>query len=252
MISSAASMQDREQWVANDAADAAALVAETMARAIMDGVSRNGHANVALSGGNTPLQAYRQLATLALPWSKISIFFVDERAVAVDSPRANYASIVAAMPVLGVQVPSAQVHRMEADDAQREAAARRYEARLRAQFGVARAVAFDVVTLGIGEDGHTASLFPNKGATQIDDRLVASVDAADGLEQRMTLTAPVLREAAHVVVLALGASKHKAVVAAQVEGSVEEVPIRVLRTARGRVTWVLDKASAGGDGGDRA
>lgn len=243
---------NHEEWLAKDAGEAAALVAETIARGIMEGVRQKGYASVALSGGNSPLVAYQSLAQLALPWSSVHVFFVDERAVAVDSPRSNFRSVVGAMPALSAHVPSDQVHRMEADDADAGSAARRYEAKLRAHFGVAGAVAFDVLTLGIGEDGHTASLFPNKGATRIDDRLVAAVAAADGLEPRLTLTTPVLREAKQIVVLALGAAKRKAVAAARAEGPIDEVPARVLRAARGRVTWVLDEASAGGDVGDRA
>ena len=126
-------------------------------------------------------------------------------------------------------------------------AARAYEALLRKRFGVAAAASFDALTLGIGDDGHTASLFPGIGAVAIDDRLVAHIpeQPEKKLEARITLTAPVLLEARLVVMLARGASKQKVVDAAQSRGSEEEVPARLLQRAKGKVVWVLDREAAG-------
>jgi 6-phosphogluconolactonase len=127
------------------------------------------------------------------------------------------------------------------------AAARDYEALLRRTFGVAGAVAFDAMTLGIGDDGHTASLFPGIGAVAIDDRLVAAIpeQPAKKLEPRITLTAPVILEAHLVVMMARGAGKQKVVGAAQSPGSEDEVPSRLLQRATGKVVWVLDREAAG-------
>jgi 6-phosphogluconolactonase len=127
------------------------------------------------------------------------------------------------------------------------AAAKDYEALLRRTFGVAGAVAFDAMVLGIGDDGHTASLFPGIGAVAIDDRLVAAIpeQPAKKLEPRITLTAPVILEAHLLVMLARGVSKQKVVEAAQSPGSEDEVPARLLQRARGKVVWVLDREAAG-------
>jgi 6-phosphogluconolactonase len=99
------------------------------------------------------------------------------------------------------------------------------------------------MTLGIGDDGHTASLFPDSGAVAIDDRLVAAIEAQPerGIEARMTLTAPVLCEAKFVLVLARGAQKRTPVTATFLDGPEDAVPARLLRRARGKITWLFDQ-----------
>jgi 6-phosphogluconolactonase len=231
--------------VARDAAELALLAAELLARAIAEAVDERGEANVALSGGSTPIGTYERLAGYQLPWDAIGWYWVDERAAPPDHPRSNYAA--ARRALAAAPIPEARFHRMEADAADLGAAAARYEALLRARFGVASAVTFDAITLGIGDDGHTASLFPGTGATAIDDRLVAAIPAqpARGLEARLTLTAPVLREARLGLMIVQGAKKQGPVAAARAAGPEDEVPARVLRGALGRVVWVLDEAAAG-------
>nr|WP_240806991.1 6-phosphogluconolactonase [Polyangium spumosum] len=214
-------------------------VAKALEGLIKGAVSKHGTARVALSGGSTPRPIHRRLAQMDLPLDRIDWFWVDERAVDVASERSNYG---AAFADLGLdRAPPERVHRMEADDPDLAAAAARYEARLRRTFGVASAVAFDVLTVGIGDDGHTASLFPGMGSTTIDDRLVAAIPAQPhkGLEARLTLTAPVLCEALFVMGIARGKQKKKPLEAALRDGSEEEVPARVLLRARGKVTWFL-------------
>jgi len=229
---------------ADDEAEHAALAAELVARAIDEAVRARGVARVALSGGNTPLPAYGKLAQMDLPLARIDWFWVDERAVPKASPRSNARAVREALSLDAA--PPERVHAMTitpegalAEDA------RSYEAELRRTFGVASAVAFDVMTLGVGDDGHTASLFPGTGAAAIDDRLVAAIAAqpALDLEARLTLTAPVLREARLVLVLARGASKQRAIAAAWTEGPLDALPARVLANARGRVVWLLDRSS---------
>ena len=230
-----------EVIVAADDAEHAALAAELMAHAVREAVAARGVARVALSGGTTPAEAYRRLAALDLPWASTEWFWVDERAVPPDSARSNYRNACADLWVLTALVPPAQVHRMEADDADLAAAAARYEAQLRRLFGVAAAVAFDVMTLGVGEDGHTASLFPGTGAVGVVDRLVLPVAArpAKSLEARLALTAPVIQEARTLLVLSRGASKRAAVDAARSSGDEEEVPARLVQKAKGRLHWLL-------------
>lgn len=235
-----------ELLVARDAAEQARLAAELMARAIDEAARGRGVARLALSGGTTPMDTYRCLSDLALPWAQTEWFWVDERAVREDDERSNYRNVMRALRLVERGVPEARIHRMHADWDDRDAAARSYAVALRASFGVASAVAFDVMVLGIGEDGHTASLFPATPAPFVEDRLVAAVDAqpAKGLEARLTLTAPVLRQARLTLVLCQGAHKRAIVEAARAPGSLADVPARLLQLVGGRVIWVVDPAAA--------
>jgi len=230
--------------VATDSAEAANLAAEILGRAVHEAVQERGVARLALSGGNTPAPAYRVLAGLDLAWDKVRWFWVDERVGALDSDRNNAR---AALEALGEVTERGVVHRMRGDADDPAAAAADYEALLRAEFGVAGAVAFDALVLGIGDDGHTASLFPGTGAAHIEDRLVASIPAQPDkkLEARITLTAPVLREARLALVMAVGPGKRKPVADARAGGDIDAVPARLLGEQRNRLVWVIDRAAAG-------
>jgi 6-phosphogluconolactonase len=137
---------------------------------------------------------------------------------------------------------------MPADAPDAEAAARDYERTIRAHVeldgdGVP---AFDALVLGIGEDGHTASLFPGEPTVDVTDRLVAAVPARGAREARLTLTPRTIEHARNLFILAVGAGKRAAlerVWAAQ--GNVHETPARVVRGCRGAVTWLIDKAAGG-------
>jgi 6-phosphogluconolactonase len=238
-----------EVLVASDAAEQAALGAELVARAIDEAVRARGVARVALSGGETPVELHRRLARLALPWGRIRWYWVDERAVAPDAPRSNYGAAARDLR-LAETTPPGNVHRMEADAPDLHAAALRYRAALRAEFGVASAVAFDVLTLGVGDDGHTASMFPGLGLANISDHLVVAVPAQPerGLEARLTLTTPVIREARFALAVVRGAGKRGPVERARSPGPLDELPARVVETIRGRAIWLLDAAAAGRGG----
>ncbi|AUX23568.1 6-phosphogluconolactonase [Sorangium cellulosum] len=233
-----------ETCVASDAAELARLGAELMARAITEAIGARGVARIALSGGSTPSEAYQRLAALALPWDQTEWYWVDERAVGPEHPRSNYGA--ARRDLAAARVPEARFFRMEGEAPDLAGAAARYEALLRARFGVAAAAAFDVMTLGIGDDAHTASLFPGTGAAHIEDRLVAAIPAQPdkGLEARLTLTAPVIREARLKLLLARGAGKRDVVAQAKRPGPADEVPARVARGGAGRLVWLLDAAAA--------
>ena len=223
----------------------AALAAELLARAIQSAIDERGVARVALSGGTTPSDTYRALAALGLPWAQVEWYQVDERAGDPASPRSNYA---AAARDLGVDDGAhGKLFRMASEAPDLDAAARAYDALLRRTFGVAAAVSFDAMTLGLGDDGHTASLFPGLSVVGIDDRLVVAVpeQPAKKLEARLTLTAPVILEARLVVMIVRGENKRAPVAAARRPGSEEEIPARLLHRARGRVVWILDSAAAG-------
>jgi len=226
---------------ANSELEQALLGAELLARAIDDAVRTRGRAFVAISGGSTPGPIYQKLTEYDLPLDRIDWFWVDERAVPADHLRSNFRAAYEDLQ-LG-RVDPARVHRMPAETPDLEAAAIQYERLLRKTFGVANAVAFDALTLGIGDDGHTASLFPGTGAVSIDDRLVAAIAAqpSRGIEARLTLTAPVLCAARFVLVLARGIQKRGPVSAAFLDGPENEIPARLLQRARGKITWLFDQ-----------
>jgi 6-phosphogluconolactonase len=243
-MSNASTPRPAELLVADDRAQHAALAAELMARGILEAIEARGLARVALSGGTTPAEAYQRLAAFTLPWQQVEWYWVDERAVPPESPRSNYGAAARDLGLAGGA--HGRAYRMVGEGGDLVTAAAAYDALLRNAFGVASAAAFDVLTLGVGDDGHTASLFPGIGVVGIADRLVAAIpeQPAKKLEARISLTAPVLQEARLVVVLARGAAKKSVVAAARAPGSEEEVPSRLLQRARGRVVWVLDREAA--------
>ncbi|MEZ4301167.1 MAG: 6-phosphogluconolactonase [Polyangiaceae bacterium] len=237
---------EQETLVASDDIELAALAAELMGRAIASAVRDRGVARVALSGGSTPRPAYQRLAQLALPWDRVEWFWVDERAVPPDHTRSNFGAAAADLGFDRLPLSAGTVHRMKGETADLASAAADYERLLRATFGVASAVAFDVMTLGVGDDGHTASLFPGMGTTAIADRLVIDVPAQPdkGLEARLSLTAPVIQEARLALVLAAGAKKREVLVQARSAGSEDAIPSRLLQRCRGHLVWLVDPAAA--------
>ncbi|HVY48677.1 MAG TPA: 6-phosphogluconolactonase [Minicystis sp.] len=241
-----------EVLVAASPEEHAALAAELFARAIQEAVDTRGVARVALSGGSTPRPAHHRLAEQALPFDKLRVYQVDERAVPPTHPRSNFGALLQDFGVaLGESdgpTKKGRLHRMRGDAPSLAAAAEDYARLLRAEFGVASAVAFDVVGLGIGDDGHTASLFPRLGVVGIDDRLVIDVPAQPdkGLEPRISFTAPVICEARLVVVLVRGAEKRAVIEKARAAGPEEDVPSRLVQRAKGRVVWLVDRAAAPG------
>lgn len=236
----------RETLVATDDAELAAFGAELLGRAIQDAVTARGVARVALSGGTTPGETYRRLADFALPWESVEWFWVDERAVPPDHPRSNFRQAQADLGLDKAPLSAGRAYRMRGEAADLAAAASDYERLLRERFGVAGAVAFDAITLGMGDDGHTASLFPGMGTVGVSDRLVLAVAAQPdkGLEARLTLSAPVICEARLALVMAKGAKKRDVIVAARSPGPEDQVPSRLFQRIRGDVIWLVDQAAA--------
>jgi 6-phosphogluconolactonase len=229
--------------------DASAVAREAAARialALTRATASRGGASLALSGGNTPRDTYALLAHAAgVDWSRVHVFWVDERATPPNDDRSNYrwakATLLDAAPI-----PASQVHRMPAERSDLDGAARDYAEELRR--GVSGATdgvpAIDVVVLGVGDDGHTASLFPGDPTVDLRDRLVAAVPAAPKREARLTLTAPVLEQARYVFVLAVGPAKREALGRAwSPDGDVHVTPSRVLRRCRGALTWIVDSTA---------
>jgi 6-phosphogluconolactonase len=231
-----------------DSAQAARDAATRLARTLRNAIRKNGRAAFALSGGNTPRDAYALLAReTGLDWNKVDVFWVDERAVAPTDDRSNYrwAKVTLLEPA---RIPAERIHRMPADAPDLDAAARDYEREVHAGVEVdADGVpAFDAVVLGVGEDGHTASLFPGETTVDVTDRLVAPVPGAGSREARLTLTPLPIEHARHVFILAVGANKRPALERVwAAKGDVRQTPARVIRGCRGAVTWIIDRAAGG-------
>ncbi len=229
------------------AEDVAREAAARLAKTLREAISARGKASLALSGGDTPRQTYARLASEDVDWSLVEVFFVDERAVPPDDDRSNYRW--AKECLLGpAKIPDGHVHRMRADEPDLENAAREYEQTLKTKVaaGQGGVPALDVMVLGVGDDGHTASLFPGLPTVEIADRAVVAVGHTEGREPRLTLTAPVIEQSRAVFVLAVGAKKTAALERVwSVSGSLRETPARVIRNVRGSIHWVIDKAAGG-------
>jgi 6-phosphogluconolactonase len=216
-------------------------------------VAASGRFAVALTGGSTPRPLYALLADPAapsreaLPWARTHVFFGDERGVPPDHPDSNYGM---ARDALLAHVPLApgNVHRMRGED-DAEAAARAYEEDLRAFFGPAPR--FDLLLLGMGPDGHVASLFPGSPALEERSRLVAATSTPPSAPpphgRRITLTVPALEAAARVAFLVAGAAKAPAVARAlSGERGAGAVPAARVRPVAGTVLWLVDRDAAAG------
>lgn len=212
-----------------------------------EAVDSRGCFSVALSGGSTPGALYRLLAEepylSRIPWDRVHFFWADERCVPPGDPGSNYhlahESLIAHVPM-----PPQNVHRVLGEMEPTEAA-RAYDRDLR-RFFCGRRPRFDLVLLGLGRDGHTASLFANSEALAETERLaVATTALYDGRPaERVTLTLPALDQARHVLFLVSGYEKAPAVqaVLADEEG---HLPARRVRPAAGQITWLIDSAAAG-------
>jgi 6-phosphogluconolactonase len=207
--------------------------ARWLAAAIAQALAKQPSATVCLAGGTTPKRAYELLSAEALPWEHVDFYFGDERCVPPDHADSNYRMACEALVRLGGPRRE-RIHRMRGELEDREAAAAEYEAQLPS--------ALDVVVLGIGEDGHTASLFPGSEALREEKRRVRVIRGSKPPPWRLTVTPPVLRGARAVLVLAAGSGKAEAVKRALEPGSVDEVPARL--AARDGATWLLDEAAA--------
>jgi 6-phosphogluconolactonase len=232
------------------------------ARRAAAAVRRRGVFRVALAGGGTPARLYALLADprhpwrRRIPWQRVHVFFGDERLVPADHPERN--SRMARRTLLDrVPIPAAQIHEVPGPRAAAGTAAARaargYARRIRRVFGLkeSRLPRFDLILLGLGEDGHTASLFPRDRALAARGRLVAAARPA-GKTPRVTLTLPVLNAARALIVLASGASKGAALraVLRPAPGRrgggppPEPLPAARLRPARGHLLWLVDRAAA--------
>ena len=211
-------------------------------------IAARGACHIALSGGSTPKLMFQVLATMgpaALPWDRIHLWWGDERTVAPDHADSNYGMTRAALlEPLRDAIDPARVHRISGED-DPEHAARAYERALIDALGAPPV--FDLVLLGLGPDGHTASLFPGSPALAIDDRWVVAnpIDSplAHGKAVRITLTFPAINAARHVRFLVAGDDK-AAALAEVLQGPRDRYPSQRI-APRGDLAWLVDLAAAG-------
>jgi len=239
---------DASLTVCPDPAALAEAAAQLVVDAAGEAVRERGRFMLCLAGGETPRATYARLAQPELSgrvrWDRTWIFFGDERAVPPDHAESNYRmaheSLLSCVPI-----PPGQVLRMRAEQPDAEGAAAAYAAQIAGAFGTRRGELprFDVVLLGLGVDGHTASLFPGSPVLREVFRTVAAVHvAAARIPQRVTLTFPVLNAAARVVFLVAGPEKAKIVKTVLVEQST--LPAAMVRPTDGELVWIADRAAA--------
>jgi 6-phosphogluconolactonase len=218
-----------ELRVSRDAGEAQQACARFLENVIADIVAQGRRASIAVSGGNTPKATYEQLATSTrIAWDALDIFFADERCVPPEHPDSNYRMARAAFG------PKARLVRMEAERPDREGAAGDYEKRLPR--------ALDLVLLGMGPDGHTASLFPRHSALHSERRVLFVKDSPKPPPERLTIGPVVIDGARQLVVLVTGKDKAETLGRAREETTrIEDVPARLAR----RGTWFVDEAATG-------
>jgi 6-phosphogluconolactonase len=207
-----------------------------------------GRASVSLSGGSTPKRLYQLLAGPKyrdrFPWQKVHWFWGDERFVPKDDALSNYRMVREAM-LDAAPVPPGNVYPVPTEGTTPEEAAAAYERELKAFYGADRLdparPLFDVILLGLGEDGHTASLFPGVAALEERTRWVTAVVGAKP-EARITLTYPAIESSRDVAFLVSGPAKRE--ILARVRGGASDLPSARVRPV-GRLHWLIDRAAAG-------
>jgi 6-phosphogluconolactonase len=218
---------------------------------VQQAVAARGVARMAISGGSTPKATFKILADPAqpflhtVPWDKIQLYWVDERCVGPDDPESNY-GMTRSLLLSKVPILPENVYRMEGELDPEEAASR-YESVLRNSMKLegAESPAFDLLTLGMGPDGHTASLFPQTAALDELGRLVVANHVAQKETWRITLTWPVINQARQVVFEVEGAGKTD-VLAEVLTGprDPERLPSQLIRPSSGKLLFLLDEAAA--------
>ncbi|HXA55771.1 MAG TPA: 6-phosphogluconolactonase [Solirubrobacteraceae bacterium] len=228
-----------------DARAAAEHAAGEIARALTEALEQRGVAHFALSGGNTPRPAYETLAALLDNWSAVELWYCDERCVAPDHPDSTHLLVSEALlaPIAARGAPAPREHRVRGEIPPEEAA-KLYAEELRACVGASGPNILDVALLGIGEDGHIASLFP--GHPQVEDESGALClpvrDSPKPPPERVTLTIPVLRATRSPLLLVAGAAKAPALAAA-LRGPDPQLPASLVVGERMHI--VADSAAAG-------
>lgn len=212
-------------------------------------VKTDGMFTVCLSGGSTPRRLYALLGEAPLrdlvPWRHVHIFWGDERCIPLSSPD-NHFTMTSELFLNKVEIPAENIHRMHGESGDPEAAARDYETEVRCFFGLSQKEfpCFDLIFLGMGEDGHTASLYPGTPALTERQRLVVAQHVPQRGNFRLTLTFPVLNNARLVVFLVGGAEKAHALRDVLEGAAGFDRPASLVNPHQGNVLWLVDQLAA--------
>ena len=223
--------------------------AQYIVRLATEAIVSHGRFSIAISGGSPPRVLYGLLGDEPyrnqINWSQVEIFWSDERCVPPDSSDSNY-QLAQEVLFSKLSISASQIHRMPADKPDRDAASLEYTQEMQRAFGTDGIPSFDLLQLGMGPEGHTASLFPHQPSLHEQQRLVMPVNVPKPPPPRLTFTPPLLNAAKHVLFLVTGSDKADAVQAV-LEGGYqpEEYPAQIVRPPHGDVTWMLDTAAAG-------
>jgi 6-phosphogluconolactonase len=246
-----AAAQQREVYILKDNPAIARRAAEIFVKMAQSAVTRNGSFTVALSGGSTPKLLYSLLATDAalrskVPWDKMHLFFGDERHVGPDDPQSNFKMASESMITKAPLKPE-QVHRMKGEYPDPERAAKEYEQDLRAHFHLkdAELPRLDLILAGMGDEGHTLSLFPGtKGLHPQEGRAVVRNWVGKLFTERITITAPVANNAEMILFMVAGKEKALALKGV-LEGPYEpeQLPAQLLQPTNGKLLWLVDEAA---------
>jgi len=222
-------------------ADLFSAAAHKVTNIISDRLGKNPQCALALSGGSTPKRLYELLAKSEggpIDWKRVQIFFSDERNVPPDDLESNFRMVKESLLATGL-VPESNIHRIRGEHPADEAA-KSYEEEIKKLLG--NDPTFDLILLGLGVDGHTASLFPDSPALQEQEKLVVANRVEKLNTNRITFTYPLLNRAKHVIFLVSGADK--ANIARAVLSGAGDYPSRRVKLASGNLLWLLDKDSA--------
>jgi 6-phosphogluconolactonase len=223
-------------------------VAQFIVRLASEAIATRGRFTIALSGGSTPKVLYGLLGDepyrSQIGWAHADIFWSDERCVPPDSEDSNY-HLAQQVLLSKISIPDNQVHRMPADRPDHDAASEAYTEELYRTFGTNNIPKFDLIQLGMGPEGHTASLFPHQESLHEQQRLVMPVSVPKPPPLRLTFTPPLLNAARYVLFLITGAEKADALQAV-LEGEYhpDEYPAQIVRPVNGEVIWMLDNTAA--------
>jgi 6-phosphogluconolactonase len=238
-------MSDRQIRVVPDPSQIAAVAAEVILPAADAAIAARGNFSIALAGGNTPKALYQLLATSSyashIDWKNWHIYFGDERCVPPAHPDSNFRMANEAL-LSHVSIPPDNVHRMKGE-IEPQRAATEYGEMLKQNFGDG---GLDLVLLGMGDDGHTASLFPNTTAlAEKRHRCVANRVEKLGV-WRITLSAPFINQSRQVVVMVSGAGKAQRLEQV-LQGPLDSqnLPIQMIQPATGQILWIMDAPAAG-------
>ncbi len=210
-------------------------------------VDKRGRFSVAISGGSTPRRMHKMLARepyiLNIPWGKIHIFWVDERCVSQNSHKSNYGTAKRDF-INEVPISKTQVH-LIACELSPEMSAKEYQKILSDFFSFepARIPRFDLIYLGMGADGHIASLFPGQKTICEKEKLVVDVKGGDPNVNRISMTLPLLNQARHIVFLITGEEKARTVQTVLEDRKIR-LPAKKIQPQNGRLTWLLDRGAA--------